>query len=72
MDKIEQKILNLIDSKAEQIINFAEDVYHSAEASFCEWKTAEKVSKFFHSLDLPVKENIALTEMCIRDRSYLI
>jgi amidohydrolase len=61
LDKIEKKIIELIDQHADEIISFAEDIYHNAEESFNEYRTADKVLDLFKNLNLDLKTGLALT-----------
>lgn len=42
LDETEQKIINIIDSHRDQIIDFAKDIYTHAELGYKEFRTAEK------------------------------
>ena len=44
MDKIEQKILEIIDKNAEKIIAFGDDIWHHAELGYYEFRTSKKFS----------------------------
>lgn len=61
MDETEKKIIQLIDSKREEIIDFARDVYHHGELGYKEFKTSEKFAKFLKALGMEVKEGLAIT-----------
>lgn len=61
MDEIERKILETIDARAEELIDFAEDIYAHAESGYCEVQTAAKVSAMLQSLGLTVRERLAVT-----------
>jgi amidohydrolase len=61
LDYIEKKIIKLIDQHAEEIIAFAEDIYHNAEKSFYEYRTSSKVFEILDKFNLDVKKELALT-----------
>ena len=47
MDSIEKKILEIIDSKRDEIISFADDIYTHGELGYKEFRTAGKVKEIF-------------------------
>jgi len=61
MDRIEKRIIDIIDKNRDKLLAFAEEGYRTAEPSFEEFKTSARVSDFFKSLGLEVRENIAIT-----------
>ncbi len=61
MDELERIILATIDSRAEELIAFAEDIYARAEPGYREVLTAGKVSRMLQSLGLTVRERLAVT-----------
>ena len=61
LDETEQKIINIIDSHRDQIIDFAKDIYTHAELGYKEFRTAEKFANFMKDLGLPTKEHLAVT-----------
>lgn len=61
MNAIEERILRVIDQRAEDIIGFAEETFHTAEAGFCEARTAARVAAFMQSLGLQTEEHLAVT-----------
>ena len=44
MDKIEEKIIKIIDDNKEKLIAFARDIYTHAELGYKEFRTASKFS----------------------------
>ncbi len=67
MDKIEQKILEIIDKNAEKIIAFGDDIWHHAELGYYEFRTSKKFSEQLESLGLECEKEIAITGV----KSYL-
>ena len=61
LDETEQKIIDIIDSHRDQIIDFAKDIYTHAELGYKEFRTAEKFANFMKALGLPIKEHLAVT-----------
>ncbi|MGI6005284.1 MAG: hypothetical protein ACOX88_07740 [Christensenellales bacterium] len=61
MDSIEKKIIDLIDSNREAVIDFARDIYANAELGYKEHRTAEKFAAFLRDLHLEVREGLAIT-----------
>lgn len=61
MDKIEEKIINIIDSSRERILDFARDIYTHAELGYKEFRTAEKFAGVLKELGLATKEGLAVT-----------
>lgn len=61
LDETEQKIINIIDTHRDQIIDFAKDIYTHAELGYKEFRTAEKFANFMKDLGLPTKEHLAVT-----------
>lgn len=55
------RILSAIDDRAEDIINFAEDILRTPEVGYKEFKTSEKVKDAFSALGLPYKDNLGIT-----------
>lgn len=67
MDKIERKIIDLIDAHANEIIAFGRDIWHHAELGFQENRTSRKFTEALARLQLQVETGIALTGV----KSYL-
>ena len=61
MDSVQQRILDLIDKRSEELIAFAEDIYKHAEPGFREFRTADIVAERLRELGLPVQEGLAVT-----------
>lgn len=61
MDAVEQKIIDLIDSHRDEILEFARDIYTHAELGYKEFRTAAKFTDFAKKLGLRVQENLAIT-----------
>ena len=61
MDAIEKKIIDIIDSHKDEIIEFARDIYDNAELGYKEHRTAEKFASFTRKLGLEVTEGHAVT-----------
>lgn len=61
MDSIERRILEIIDLHAEELYDFADDIFRHAEPGFAEWETSRKMKEAFALLDLPIEEGLALT-----------
>lgn len=67
MDKIEQKIIQIIDDNAEKIITFGDDIWHHAELGFMEHRTGAKFADALEELGLTAQREIAVTGV----KSYL-
>ena len=67
MDKIEQKICDIIDAHREELIAFGEDLWTHAELGFQEFRTAEKFAEKMKGLGLRTQEGLAVTGV----KSYL-
>ena len=61
MDAIEKKIIEIIDSHKDELIDFARDVYDHAELGYKEFRTAEKFASLTKNLGLEVTEGHAVT-----------
>lgn len=61
MDRIEERIIDIIDKNSDKIINFAEDIFRNPELGFKEKRTAAKVAENLESLGLPVRTGLAVT-----------
>lgn len=61
MDRIEEKIIRIIDEHAEELQAMAEDLFQHAEQGYHEYRTAQIVSDFLKNLGLTVKEGLAIT-----------
>lgn len=58
MDAVEKKIIDLIDSHRDEIIDFARDIYRHAELGYKEFETSRKFAEFSRKLGLTVKEGL--------------
>ena len=67
MDRIEKKILDIIDQNAEKIIAFGDDIWHHAELGFAEFRTSQKFAEHLESLGLSCERELAVTGV----KSYL-
>lgn len=61
MDAVEQKIVEIIDSNKEKIIEFGRNIFCNAELGYKEFKTSKKFADHLKSLNLNVHENLAIT-----------
>ncbi len=61
LDHIEQRIVELIDQRAEEIKAFGMDIYTHAETGFKEFRTAQKLTEGLESLGLQPETGIAVT-----------
>ena len=60
-DPIEQKIIDIIDSKKDEIIAFGDDIWHHAELGYKEVRTAGKYCEWMKKLGLENEEGWAIT-----------
>ena len=61
MDRLEQKILNIIDEHAEELQEIAFAIYHHPERGFAEHETAKKAADFLRKYGMEPHEGMALT-----------
>lgn len=61
MDHIEEKIMQIIDSHAEELNEIAEDIYLHAEQGYHEYRTAGIVAEYLKKLGLSTREKLAVT-----------
>lgn len=61
MNAIENKILQLIDTNRDRILEFGRDIYNHAELGYKEFRTSEKFNEFMEELNLIVEKNLAIT-----------
>ncbi|MEA4921579.1 MAG: amidohydrolase [Clostridiaceae bacterium] len=61
MDKLEQKICDIIDSKKDEIIAFGRDIWTHAELGYREFRTAGKFTDALKSLGIETVEGLAVT-----------
>ena len=67
LDRIEQKIIRLIDEHAKEIIDFGNDIWNHAELSFQETRTGAKFAEAMEKDGLKTETGLALTGV----KSYL-
>ena len=60
-DPIEQKIIDIIDSKREEIIAFGDDIWHHAELGYKEVRTVGKYTEWMEKLGLETEQGWAIT-----------
>ena len=61
MDRLEQKICDIIDSKKDEIIAFGRDIWTHAELGYREFRTAGKFTDVLKSLGIETVEGLAVT-----------
>lgn len=61
MDKIEQRIMEIIDANAPKLQALAEDLFNNAEQGYHEYRTAKVTADFLRELGLDVEEGLAIT-----------
>ncbi|MBQ3390944.1 MAG: amidohydrolase [Clostridia bacterium] len=61
MDKLEQRICQLIDEKKDEIIAFGRDIWKNAELGYREFRTAGKFTDVVKKLGLETEEGLAVT-----------
>ena len=61
MDRIEARILEIIEKNSEILKTYARNLYLHAERGFCEVNTARNAADFLKKLELPVREGLAVT-----------
>ena len=61
MDRIEEKIISIIDAHAEELKAIALDIYNNAEQGYYEYRTSKLVSDFLKKLGLTTTEDLAIT-----------
>ena len=61
MDQIERKIVQHIEENREQILAFADDIYHHAELGYKEFRTSEKFASIMKQHLSHVEEHLAVT-----------
>lgn len=60
-DPIEQKIIDIIDSKRDEIIAFGDDIWHHAELGYKEVRTVGKYTEWMEKLGLETEQGWAIT-----------
>lgn len=61
MDRLEEKILSIIDAHAAELQELAQDLFHHAEQGYHEFRTARIVADFLKKLGLDPQEGLAVT-----------
>ena len=61
MDRIEQRIIEIIDKNRDEIIAFGRDIHNHAEMGYKEHRTSEKFAQALEQLDLGVMRHLAIT-----------
>src|SRR5471030_2875085 len=61
MDRIEKKIIEIIDKNREKIIAFATDIYKHPELGYKEKRTSEKVLEILKENSEEVETNLSIT-----------
>ena len=61
MDATEQKILSILDKRADELQALAQDLYLHAEQGYHEYRTAKVVSDCLKKLGLEPREGLAIT-----------
>ncbi len=61
MDRLEQKILNIIDEHADELQALADQIYYHAERGFAEYETARVAAEFLRKYGMEPREGLALT-----------
>lgn len=61
MDRIEEKIIEIIDNNREEIIKFARDIYRNPELGYKEVKTSKKVAEILGRNTEVLKKDVAIT-----------
>ena len=59
--QLKQDIFNAIDSEAESLKNYADDIRKHPELGFEEFRTSDRMAEYMSHLGLPVKRNLAIT-----------
>lgn len=61
MNRIEQRIIDVIENKREDILAFGRDIHAHAEMGYKEHRTAEKFARAMEGLGLQTARNLAIT-----------
>lgn len=61
MDKIEERIIKIIDENREEIIDFAQDIYKHPELGYKEYRTSEKVYEILNKNSEEIQSGLAIT-----------
>lgn len=60
-EELKKMAIEAIDKRREEIFSIGDSIYNEPELGYKEFKTAEKVRQVFESLDIPYKDQIAIT-----------
>lgn len=61
MDRLEARILAILEENRQEIYRFAEDIWRHPELGYKETYTAGRIAQAWRALGLPVREGLALT-----------
>ncbi|MGE4276370.1 MAG: amidohydrolase [Lawsonibacter sp.] len=61
MDRMEEKILSILDQHADELQALAQDLFHHAEQGYHEYRTARIVADYLKKLGLEPREGLAIT-----------
>lgn len=61
MDKIEKKIVELIEQSKDEIIAIGRDIWNYPELGYKEYRTAEKFAKHLNRFEIETQEHLAIT-----------
>ncbi len=61
MDRMEEKILSILDEHADELQALAQDLFHHAEQGYHEYRTARIVADYLKKLGLEPREGLAIT-----------
>jgi amidohydrolase len=61
MNKLKKEICKCIDEHQDMILGIADDIWNNPERGYREYKTAALVKRVFEKLNLPFKDNLAVT-----------
>lgn len=61
MDRMEEKILTILDEHADELQALAQDLFHHAEQGYHEYRTAQVVADYLKKLGLEPREGLAIT-----------
>ena len=61
MDKLKKEICKCIDEHQDMILGIADEIWNNPERGYREYKTAALVKKVFTKLNIPFKDNLAVT-----------
>ena len=61
MDRIEKRIIEIIDANRDVIIQFGDDIYRHGELGYKEVRTSQKVKEFFEKYLSDIQDGLAIT-----------